>query len=113
MQSLLSLSRRPTAVLCSNDMTALGVMHACHKEGLSIPADLSLVGFDDIRLAQFVLPPLTTVRMSQADLGRIAFKALLTELEREKPSERGTEYLLETSLVLRNSTAVRNPKSYR
>jgi DNA-binding LacI/PurR family transcriptional regulator len=113
MQSLLALPKRPTAVLCSNDMTALGVMHACHKEGVSIPADLSLAGFDDIKLAQFVLPPLTTVRMSQTDLARIAFQALLTELERKKPSQHGTEYLLETSLVLRDSTAVRNPKASR
>jgi LacI family transcriptional regulator len=106
MQSLLSLPKRPTAVVCSNDMTALGVMHKCYEDGLHIPRDLSLVGFDDIRLAQFVLPPLTTVRMSQSELARIAFHALLTELERETPSEHGTEYVLETSLVLRDSTAL-------
>jgi LacI family transcriptional regulator len=106
MQSLLSLRKRPTAVLCSNDMTALGVMHMCHKEGLSIPRDL--VGFDDIKLAQFVLPPLTTVQMSQSELANIAFHALLTELDRVTPSEHGTEYLLETSLVLRDSTAIRS-----
>jgi DNA-binding LacI/PurR family transcriptional regulator len=112
MGSLLSLPKRPTAILCSNDMTALGVMHKCYQEGLSIPGDLSLVGFDDIRLAQFVLPPLTTVRMSQSELARIAFHALLTEIERETPSEHGTEYLLETNLVLRDSTALA-PKSDR
>jgi len=106
MQSLLSLPTRPTAVVCSNDMTALGVMHECYKEHLSIPADLSLVGFDDIRMAQFVLPPLTTVRMSQSELARLAFQALLRELEREAPSKHGTEYVLETSLVLRDSTAL-------
>jgi DNA-binding LacI/PurR family transcriptional regulator len=108
MQSLLSLPKRPTAVLCSNDMTALGVMHKCHNEGLSIPKDLSLVGFDDIKLAQFVLPPLTTVRMSQSELAHIAFNALLKEIESEAPSKEGTEYMLETSLVLRESTAVRS-----
>jgi LacI family transcriptional regulator len=59
MQSLLSLPERPSAVVCSNDMTALGVMHKCYEEGPHIPRDLSLVGFDDIGLAQFVLPPLT------------------------------------------------------
>jgi DNA-binding LacI/PurR family transcriptional regulator len=112
MQSLLALPNRPTAVLCSNDMTALGVMHKCYEVGLSIPKDLSLVGFDDIKLAQFVLPPLTTVRMSQSELARIAFHALLTELEREAPSKDGTEYVLETSLVLRDSTAIRSQKSY-
>jgi DNA-binding LacI/PurR family transcriptional regulator len=114
MESLLSLHVRPTAILCSNDMTALGVMHKCYKEGVSIPKDLSLVGFDDIRLAQFILPPLTTIRMSQSDLAHIAFRALLAEFEREAPSEYGTEYLLETSLVLRDSTAVRivSPNRY-
>ena len=67
---------RPTAVLCSNDMTAIGVMRESHDAGLSIPDDLSVVGFDDIRLAQFVLPPLTTVQMSQSELARLAFNAL-------------------------------------
>jgi LacI family transcriptional regulator len=110
MQSLLSLPKRPTAVLCSNDMTALGVMHKCYKEGLSIPGDLSLVGFDDIKLAQFVLPPLTTIRMSQSELAHIAFHALLAEIERETSPEDGREFLVETSLVLRDSTAVRNQK---
>jgi DNA-binding LacI/PurR family transcriptional regulator len=107
MQSLLSLRKPPTAVFCSNDMTALGVMHLCYKKGLSIPKDLSLVGFDDIKLDQFVLPPLTTVRMSQSELARLAFNALLAELGRETPFKHGTEYLLETSLILRESTAVR------
>ncbi len=106
MGALISLPQPPTAVVCSNDMTALGVMHKCYEEKLSIPGDVSLVGFDDIRLAQYVLPPLTTVRMSQSQLAHIAFHALLTELEREAPSERGTEYLLDTSLVLRESTAL-------
>ncbi len=106
MQSLLSLPVPPTAVMCSNDMTALGVMRKCYEEGLNIPRDLSLVGFDDIRLAQFVSPPLTTVRMSQSELARLAFHSLLTEIERETPTEHGTEYLLETSLVLRDSTTL-------
>ena len=87
-------------------MTALGVMRACYEKSLSIPKDLSLIGFDDIKFAQFVLPTLTTIRMSQTELAGIAFRALLTELERSNPSEHGTEYLLETSLVLRDSTSI-------
>jgi DNA-binding LacI/PurR family transcriptional regulator len=94
----------PTAFLCSNDMTAIGVMRESHDAGISIPRDLSVVGFDDIRLAQFVLPPLTTVQMSQSELARLAFNALLAEVERETPSPNGTEYTLKTSLVLREST---------
>lgn len=103
---LLEAPARPTAVVCSNDMTAIGVMRKAYEMGMQVPRDLSLIGFDDIRLAQYVLPPLTTVRMSQTELARLAFRALMDELQREKPSPNGTEYVLTTSLVLRNSTAL-------
>src|SRR5216117_3024680 len=85
---LLAQSKRPTAILCSNDMTAIGVMRKCYEDGIAIPRDLSVVGFDDIRLAQFMLPPLTTVEMSQAELARLAFDALLAEVERAEPLPR-------------------------
>ena len=101
---LLAGSVRPTAVLCSNDMTAIGVMRESHDVGISIPRDLSVIGFDDIRLAQFVLPPLTSVQMSQPELARLAFNALLAEIERETPLPNGSEYTLKTNLVLREST---------
>ncbi len=95
---------QPTAVLCSNDMTALGVMRKSYEDGIAIPRDLSVIGFDDIHLAQFVLPALTTVQMSQAELARLAFDALLAEVKRDSPSASGTEYVLTTHLVLREST---------
>jgi DNA-binding LacI/PurR family transcriptional regulator len=103
---LLAGQVQPTAVLCSNDMTAIGVMRESHDAGISIPNDLSVIGFDDIRLAQFVLPPLTSVQMSQAELARLAFNALMSEVERETPAPNGTEYLLKTNLVLRESTSL-------
>ena len=106
LAKLLPVRPRPTAVLCSNDMTAIGVMRQSYEEKISIPRDLSVVGFDDIRLSQFVLPPLTTVQMSQAELARLAFHALLTDVQRETPAPEGTEYVLKTSLVLRKSTAM-------
>ncbi|MBZ5663435.1 MAG: LacI family transcriptional regulator [Acidobacteriia bacterium] len=106
LAQLLTRQSRPTGVLCSNDMTAIGVMRQSYEEKISIPRDLSVIGFDDIRLAQFVLPPLTTVQMSQAELARLAFRALLTEVERDTPAPQGTEYELETNLVLRESTAL-------
>ena len=59
-----------------------------------------------MRLAQFVIPPLTTVRMSQTEIANLAFKALLAEVERNAISPTGTEYVLETDLVLRESTAL-------
>jgi LacI family transcriptional regulator len=103
---LMGLSSRPTAVLCSNDMTAIGVMRKSYEEKIVVPGDLSVIGFDNIRLSQYILPPLTTIEMSQAELGRMAFQALLQDVQREKPNPKGTEYILKTSFVLRDSTAM-------
>ena len=104
--SLLADDARPTAIMCSNDMTAIGVMRKAYESGINIPHDLSLIGFDDIRLAQYVLPPLSTVQMSQTELAHLAFRALLNEVQRETPAPKGTEYVLRTNLVLRDSTAL-------
>jgi LacI family transcriptional regulator len=106
LANLLAVPIPPTAVVCSNDMTAIGVMRQSYEEKISIPRDLSVVGFDDIRLAQFVLPPLTSVRMSQSELARLAFHALLADVQRQTPAPNGTEYVMQTSLVLRESTAL-------
>ena len=106
LQKIVELRNRPTAVMCSNDMTAIGVMRQSYEEGIRIPRDLSLIGFDDIRLAQFTIPPLTTVKMSQTEIAQLAFNALLAEVQRKTPSPNGTEYVLQTSLVLRDSTAL-------
>jgi LacI family transcriptional regulator len=106
MRKLLALPKRPTAVLCSNDMTAIGVIRESYDQGVRIPDDLSVIGFDDIRFAQFVTPPLTTVQMSQAEIARLTFNALLAEVQRKAPAPDGTEYTLTTTLVLRDSTAM-------
>jgi LacI family transcriptional regulator len=105
---LVNRRSRPTAILCSNDMTAIGVMRKCYSEKIAVPLDLSVIGFDNIHLSQYILPPLTTIEMSQADLGRLAFQALLQDVQREIPNPKGTEYVLKTSFVLRDSTAM-NP----
>jgi len=104
LQNLSQLREQPTALLCSNDMTAIGVMRQAFEQGISVPEELSVVGFDDTRLADFMIPPLTTVQMSQTELATLAFNALLKEVKRETPALGGTEYLLKTHLVLRNST---------
>jgi LacI family transcriptional regulator len=106
LAQLASLKVRPTAVMCSNDMTAVGVMREAFEFGITIPQDFSVVGFDDVRIAQFMIPPLTTVQMSQTELAKLAFKALLTEVERDAPVPTGTEYVLQTDLILRKSTAL-------
>ncbi|WP_263408675.1 LacI family DNA-binding transcriptional regulator [Terriglobus tenax] len=95
---LLALKERPTAIMCSNDMTAIGAMHALAHAGLSIPRDISLIGFDDIRITEYMLPPLTTVRMSGGDIAASAVAALLD------PSAPPKE--VETRLIVRQSTSV-------
>ena len=108
-EKLMALPSPPTAVMCSNDMTAMGVLRKSYGEGMVIPRDLSVVGFDNIRIAQYMLPPLSTIEMSQAELARIAFEALLEDVHRKTPDPKGTEYVLKTSLVLRESTGL-SPK---
>jgi LacI family transcriptional regulator len=105
-ERLLALPSFPTAVLCSNDMTAIGVMRKSYAKGIVIPRDLSVIGFDNIRITQYTTPPLTTIDMSQTELARISFNALLADVRRESPNAKGTEYVLKTSLVLRESTAL-------
>jgi len=106
MAALRNRRPHPTAILCSNDMTAIGVMRQSYEEKISIPQDMSIIGFDDIRLAQYILPPLTSVQMSQSELARLAFHALFSEVQRRTPSPQGTEYTLQTNLVLRESTGM-------
>jgi len=103
---LMHLRNYPTAIVCSNDMTAIGVMREAYEYGINIPQDLSVVGFDDIRLSHFTIPPLTTVQMSQIELAKIAFEALMNEVQRESPALGKTEYPLNTNLILRRSTAL-------
>jgi DNA-binding LacI/PurR family transcriptional regulator len=102
---LWSLPTRPTAILCSNDMTAIGVLRAAYHEGLRVPHDLSVIGLDDIDFAEFTLPPLTTIRLSRTDLAHAAFEALRQQAEEPANPKLQREFLVSTSLVVRGSTA--------
>jgi LacI family transcriptional regulator len=102
---LQALQSRPTAIVCSNDMTAIGVLRAAYMEGLRVPQDLSVIGLDDIDFAEFTLPPLTTIRLSRTDLARAAFEALRQHAENPRDPKIQREFLVSTSLVLRGSTA--------
>src|SRR6266700_1867390 len=106
LSALAALPDRPSAVVCSNDMTAIGVMRQAFELSLDVPRDLSVVGFDDIRLAEFMIPPLTTIKLSQVEIADIAFNALLESAE--APCDRSScyEYTIKTNLVLRCSTAL-------
>jgi LacI family transcriptional regulator len=101
MERLLSRKTRPTAVLASNDMTAIGALGAIHESGLRVPEDISIVGFDDIQISAFTQPALTTVRLSRDEIARVAFRALYGI---RQEGSKGAEYGVPTSLVLRSST---------
>ncbi|HEY3705678.1 MAG TPA: LacI family DNA-binding transcriptional regulator [Terracidiphilus sp.] len=104
-EKLQALSTRPTGVLCSNDMTAIGVLRAAYMKGLRVPHDLSVIGLDDIDFCEFTLPPLTTIRLSRTDLARAAFDALRQQAEAGPGAKVEREFLVSTSLVVRDSTS--------
>jgi DNA-binding LacI/PurR family transcriptional regulator len=99
---LRSGGKAPTAVVCSNDWTAIGALHAIDAAGLRVPEDISIVGFDDIPLASYTKPPLTSVRMSAGDVGSTAFDALFRLIGGERLE--GDVYQIPTQLVVRQST---------
>jgi DNA-binding LacI/PurR family transcriptional regulator len=110
-QLLLERSPRPTAVLCFSDAIAAGVYRAASDAGLRVPAELSVVGFDDSRLARQLQPELTTVRQDVAAKGRLAAQALVAVIERARAqggrrvAGRPKSVVLSTELVVRGSTA--------
>jgi len=104
-EKLLSLPNLPTAIVCSNDMTAIGVLHALHRTTHKVPDDISVVGFDDIHLAQFMLPPLTTIQMSCTHLAAAAVDALRAGVEPDNPNASRKEWHIPTRLVVRQSSA--------
>ena len=109
VRNLLGHPNLPTAILCSNDLTAIGAMRALQEAGVRVPQEVSVVGFDDIDFALLAHPPLTTISLSRDRLGKLAFEAL-DKLLRSK-GRQGAEYVVETQLVIRQSTApARNPQ---
>src|SRR5579863_1602204 len=102
VRTLLDQPHFPTAILASNDLTAIGALAALDAAGIRVPEQVSVVGFDDIDFARLSHPPLTTVRLSREFLGRQAFEALDHMLRSKR--RRGKEYVVKTHLVVRNST---------
>ena len=89
-----------TAVFCYNDLVAVGVLLACRELGLHVPDHLSVVGYDDVDLARYVTPPLTTVHQPKLRLGELAMQMLLAILEGRPVANQ----LLPVNLVVRAST---------
>lgn len=103
--TLLGRAERPTAIVCANDDMAVGVMFAAHKLGLDMPADLSVVGFDDAPVAAYIWPPLTTIHQP---IRRIAARAVerLAEALRRGPGPVSAGFdAIEHHIVLRESVA--------
>jgi len=92
-----------TAVMCASDMMALGAVRAARGRGLTVPGDISVVGFDDSPLIAFTDPPLTTIRQPVKAMGQVAVDALLEEMSGTPPPR--TEFVFMPELVVRGSTA--------
>ena len=108
-RKLLSLADRPTAIFAANDMSAMGVYQTAREFGLQIPGDLSVIGFDNLREAAFLNPPLTTVDQFVEKMGTMATEMLVKLVKGEtlptNPLEEGNLYKIPAQLVIRDSCA--------
>ena len=106
MHRILIAGKRPTAVLASNDLTAIGAMGAIHEAGLRIPEDISVIGFDDIELSAYTQPALTTLHVSRRELAATAFRSLFRGRDEVacKDLDR-RERVIQPRLIVRRSTA--------
>lgn len=101
MAQLLSLPKPPTAILCCNDMAAVGALKTLNVRRLQAGRDISLIGFDDLPICKFTQPALSTIRFSPGEIAKLAFSALLDDIRGAKHKR---EYEYETRFVLREST---------
>jgi DNA-binding LacI/PurR family transcriptional regulator len=106
MKQLLEKTREFTAVFCFNDIAAIGAIRALSEAGLRVPADVSVVGFDDIQSAAFCTPSLTTVRQPLNEMGKRGARILLERIANPEKTELATEVVIEPELVVRESTGV-------
>ncbi|MCL5995794.1 MAG: LacI family transcriptional regulator [Chloroflexi bacterium] len=105
MQQLLAQTPPPTALFAANDRMAIGAMQAAYQAGLRVPQDISIVGLDDIEVAAFQIPPLTTVRQSFAELATRGVQLLLDLLAGKEVSDWEKHVVIEPTLIQRQSTA--------
>ncbi|QDY82346.1 LacI family transcriptional regulator [Paenibacillus polymyxa] len=105
MKQLLALEKPPTAVFCSNDDMAIGAMNAVFENGLKVPEDISVIGFDDIGFSMYTTPPLTTVKRPIEQISERGAACILERIQ--SPSTEGELIFMETVLMKRKSTAQR------
>ena len=101
-REMLSVGFRPTAVVCANDLMAVGVLRALREENISVPRDVSVTGLDNIKLSEFCYPTLTTVHVPRDRIGHMVFEKLISSAE-TRPSH-GHEFFIDPDLVVREST---------
>jgi LacI family transcriptional regulator len=108
-RKLLSLPERPTAIFAANDVSGMGVYQAAREFGLQIPRDLSVIGFDNLREAAYLDPPLTTIDQSIEKMGTMATELIVKLVKGESlpinPAEEGHVYKIPTQVVIRDSCA--------
>jgi DNA-binding LacI/PurR family transcriptional regulator len=102
MRELLALAAPPTAVICGSDLLAAGALQAIYRAGLTVPDDISVIGFDD-SIAEFLSPALTSIAQPVADLGRMGFEMALRAIR--DPEARSGRITLPTAMIHRESTA--------
>jgi len=103
--AFLALDRRPTGVFCASDMMAIGFISELNKNGVSVPHDVSVVGFDDVDIAARFIPALTTIHQPREQIGSRAVKLLVEAMTGTGPTEYTEPVVLPVELVVRDSTA--------
>lgn len=101
---MLGLGEKPTAVFCGNDEMAIGFIHRLRLNGIECPRDLSVIGFDDIAVARYAAPPLTTMHQPREEIGRVATHTLIDIIEGTVPEGEPVHVMLRAELVVREST---------
>lgn len=108
MRNLLNLEEKPTSVVCYNDMVAIGAIQAIHQAGFCVPDNISVTGFDNIDLAAYITPPLTTFHQPRYQLGQQAAIMMLHALNGEATPAQPQVSILRGELIIRQSTAPPN-----
>jgi LacI family transcriptional regulator len=108
MAAMLKTPEPPTAVFCANDIQAIGALSLCRERGLTVPDDISIIGFDDLPATSYTRPKLTTVRVPAHDMGRRAAEILIASIERQIPVQ---SIELQTELIVRETTATLGNRS--
>lgn len=103
-RELLASEFHPTAIICVNDFMAVGVLRELRDQGVRVPEDMSVTGFDNIKLAEFCSPALTTVHIPREQIGQTIFEHLVPDAKKEQVT--GREILIDPELVVRESTGL-------